>query len=240
MEEEDPDLADRHTLFWLDLVRLQLAPTPPHRANNAATLNLTETPPILIQPETFDLVILDGHPLPVQRPGDPACIDAVPLLGPRLLVSQLFIALSSAREGATLFIKLVGTPRDDVQRIICMLDALSDEIILNKPTLMFATQESFYVVARGLRNTTRAGRGLGISLTRQGVLSGLQRLWTELTFGRAGDDIKTREGRWNFICTKEQFKKFYERRYAELTAPVLKVLREALEAKIEVDRRGGL
>ncbi|KAH7099192.1 hypothetical protein BKA62DRAFT_710747 [Auriculariales sp. MPI-PUGE-AT-0066] len=233
LPEESPDLTARHTILWLDLVRLMLSSEPAHVAQlgTKSRLHLSAPPSILLQPESFGLVVLDGHPLSVQRPEENP-ENGVQLLGPRLLVSQLIIALTSVCTGGTLLVKLVGVQRDDVQRVICMLDALSDTLVLCKPTTMFATQDSFYVLARGIRDH---GIAAGKMFTKAGILMDLRALWTQMTLGGS-----SRGSRWDFICTQQEFLQYYRARYDVLTAPVLKVLCEALKGKLNVERNGGL
>ncbi|KAL1727909.1 hypothetical protein EV714DRAFT_253315 [Schizophyllum commune] len=226
LEEE---FRPRHELCWADLLRY-----PMQESRYGARAKGFDDMPWGLRCRHFDIVVLDGHPLRSQK------VDTSNV-GPRLLVTQLLIALQTARRGGTIIAKLSGVDRPDTQAILWMLDALSDRLTTCKPVSMHATRDTFYVVAEGMQKEGWVGmdvdggryaRVLGI----EEVIHGLEERWADVTFG-GGKRIA--EGRmWEAVGCGEGDKVAFRKRMDELAEPVVLVQRLALEglAKEEAAR----
>lgn len=226
LEEE---LRPRHDLCWADLLRY-----PMRESRHGNRRKNFDDLPWGLRCRHFDLVILDGHPLRSQK------VDTSNV-GPRLLVTQLLIALQTVRRGGTIIAKLSGVHRPDTQAILWMLDALSDRRLTTcKPISMHATRDTFYVVAEGMqregwvgmdRDDGRWARVLGILE----VIHGLEGRWADVTF--CGDKKRVAEGRmWEAVGCGEGDKVAFKKRMDELAEPVELVQRLALEGLAEEEK----
>lgn len=124
-------------------------------------------------PKTFDLVLLDGHPLRDSGKRYPQS------KSDRLLISQLIIGLQSVAMSGTMVLKLASPEKKVTAQIMYLLDKLSLEFKTWKPVCMHATRDTFYAVAKGV--------GLGAESFRFfEFLAGLKLLWASLTYGHGG------------------------------------------------------
>ncbi|VDC07659.1 unnamed protein product [Peniophora sp. CBMAI 1063] len=190
-------LQSRFHLIWADVTKYQLGPARPH---TAAYNPLPFSPSS--HPDGFALVLLDGHAL---RNAAGPSVPKLHILGNRLLISQLVIALSVIRYGGTMVVKLNNVDDPNTKRLLFMFDALAADTRTWKPICIHATRPTFYVVARGMGCGQKAHM-------YQGVQDGLQALWARLIMGQTMDDKSL-----NFIVDGRTLKTTYARRLSELT-----------------------
>lgn len=157
----EKDLQPRLELHLADITTYQLGPYQ--------YPNLRYLPSSLIS-YTFDLVLLDGHPLRTAEADGLAPLNNV---SDRLLISQLIIGVQSVSPFGTILIKLSKPERPITARILYILDSISCELLTWKPVCMHATRPTFYAVAKGIRHTQRYAM----------IVHALQELWVRLTFG---------------------------------------------------------
>ncbi|KZV88588.1 hypothetical protein EXIGLDRAFT_722551 [Exidia glandulosa HHB12029] len=214
----EPEYRQRYTLILEDLLRYRLSMAPWSSSTSLVDLPLELS-------SAFDLVILDGHPLRKQQ-------ERASRVGPRLLVAQLIIGLQSVRLGGSLVVKLANAKASDTQRVIYLLDALSQRLTLCKPVSMHATRDTFYAVAQGLQIGGMCGN-CRTEVRLDVVLASLQHGYALLS--SAG--VSSRQSAlWDNICSQQEMKK-YAKRLDELTAPVIRVQCDALEGMLREEVR---
>ncbi|KAI9063801.1 hypothetical protein FKP32DRAFT_1592034 [Trametes sanguinea] len=176
----------------------------------------------------FDLVVMDGQPLRTYRPANmpdtpntasPCCF--------ALLLTQLIIALSSVRPGGTIVAKMFHPECYPAAHLIYLLDAISDTLIVHKPSGMHATRASFYVIAKGV-----AGEPGRARLMEQ-YLDGLRALWHAFECGELARATRPAEecyGDLDFIIKAEDILDMdgYLPRLIELGRPVWATQAKAL------------
>ncbi|EGN99289.1 hypothetical protein SERLA73DRAFT_90613 [Serpula lacrymans var. lacrymans S7.3] len=171
--------------------------------------------PNCIREQRYDLILLDAHHLRKQAKN-------VGWNYHRLQIAQLIIALMAIGDNGTIVMKLSNPHRDFPAQMLYMLDVLSLNLILCKPTSMHGNRGTFYAIAKGF--------GLGSQCTRSDVfLKGLQELWVQLTFG--GEEGKGRymkRGDLDFVVTMECLAEHYVDRLVDLCRGVWAVQAEAL------------
>jgi hypothetical protein len=181
-------LRPRLELILGDVTRYQLGPT---------YINDQRLKPLPLRPEirSFDLVLLDGHPLRTSQ-------SHTPWLGDHLLISQLIIALQAISLSGTIVMKLSKPERLVTAKLLYLLDMLSLSLHSWKPVYMHATRSTFYVVAKGV------GYGRqGFRLPR--LLYGLKALWIDLTYGGVGGLRRPLNASdLDFIVTQSELKTF--------------------------------
>ncbi|CAE6458079.1 unnamed protein product [Rhizoctonia solani] len=165
-------LQSRFTVHWGDITRFNHAA----EHNGSGKFNGLATFPI--PPNTYDLVIADGHRPPV----------FLKQLGREhsyardlLLVSQLLAAIRAVKVGGSILIKLSlslasHTLDGFMHRIVIALGDLSSRIPLVslKPKSIYAAAGSFYVLVRGVE-----------AIPRRGLELKLETLWINLLGGGA-------------------------------------------------------
>ncbi|TRM57403.1 hypothetical protein BD626DRAFT_574589 [Schizophyllum amplum] len=218
LEEE---LRPRHELIWADLLRYRLRPTP----EGADLVDL----PWGFCCRQFDLVVLDGHPLRLQKARTTS-------VGPRLLVAQLILSLQTVRRGGTIIVKLSAVERPDTQAILYMLDALASQLTTCKPVSMHATRDTFYVVAQDVQMEGIPPASHGWTLRMDRLLWDLMLRWATVTFGALVDDLQA----WDFVCPHKLLLTTYRKRLDKLAEPVLRVQCLALEGLRKQELGDGL
>ncbi|EIW83685.1 hypothetical protein CONPUDRAFT_49795, partial [Coniophora puteana RWD-64-598 SS2] len=164
----------------------------------------------------YSLVLLDCHHLRKQ-------VDYVNWDYYRIVVSQLILGLSAARDGGTIVMKLSNPQRDIPAKILYLLSTLSTRLVLHKPARMHANRGTFYAVAKGV--------GRGAEGSRLGEIVGeLRSLWVELTYGGTEGT-----GRWmtsedlNFIIKSEDLVDVFADRLIKLARSVWATQLEGLK-----------
>jgi hypothetical protein len=205
----EEDLQPRLDLHLADVTTYQLGPY--HHPN------LRSLPPSLMI-FTFDLVLLDGHPLRIAEPDGLAPLNNV---SDRLLISQLIIGLQSVSPFGTIVIKLSKPERPLTAKILYILDSISCELLTWKPVCMHATRPTFYAVAKGIRYTPRHAM----------IVHALRDLWVRLTFGGLhGTTLPRRMTHQdlNSIVSPEEMV-VYKPRLVQLSQHLWDVQRQSLE-----------
>ena len=193
------------------------------------TINDPRLQPFPFHPEskTFDLVLLDGHPLRTST-------SPTAWMGDRLLISQLIICLQAISMSGTIVMKLSKPERVVTAKLLYMLDILSLSLASSwKPVFIHATRPTFYVVAKGV--------GYG----RQGcrlpsLLFGLKALWMELTYGGAkatGRAMNSKD--LDFIVSKRELKMSFRNRLQQLGQHVWLVQGESLKGWYQAEGVAG-
>ncbi|KAL1747161.1 hypothetical protein HDZ31DRAFT_32463 [Schizophyllum fasciatum] len=223
------ELRARHELLWADLLQYDVRSAPV-----AAAVGFVDLPWGL-RCRQFDLVILDGHPLRSQK----ATTNSV---GPRLLVTQLLLALRTVRYGGALIVKLSGVDRPDTQAVLWALDALATRLTAYKPVSMHATRDTFYAVAEGVFMEGWVGvdvdGGCGARVLRvEDVVAGLEARWAAATFGK-GKRIEE-VGMWAAVGCEGTERMAFKKRLNKLVEQVVRVQRRALEGLAEDERSRG-
>lgn len=172
--------------------------------------------PDKIRPQSFYLVILDGHHLSSRE----SCVSWETH---RLLISQLIIALSTIEMGGSLVVKLTRPENSTTARILYMLDQISGSLMLVKPLSIHQKRGTFYAVAKGIGYASQG------NTKRDRYLSALKEVWMALTVGGKGNRGRCLEDEdLDFIVTKEEMKNTYTARLRELAETVWFVQDEAL------------
>ncbi|KAF7297753.1 FtsJ domain-containing protein [Mycena kentingensis (nom. inval.)] len=212
----DEEHLQRFDLYWGDLTRYQLG------AVAIADPTLADLPPG-VTPDSFDLVLIDGHPLRT-APGSNAHLPPeLHLLGDRLLISQLIIGLTAATLGGTIILKASKPERRITSQLIYLFDQLCAWVHTWKPTCVHATQATFYVVGKGF--------GVGVPLgVRDYVLQGLMDLWVLLSYGgKNGEGRRFLPNDLDFIVGTETLEGSYAARLQGLSEHIWNVHRQSLE-----------
>jgi hypothetical protein len=155
------DLNDRFELIWHNLLSYGLGPTSFHLPLGHDSFPFFD--------RTFDLVLLDGHHLRTQVKTEYARESD----HQRLLLAQLQIGLRCVKEGGTIVMKLSRVEDDLSARVLFILNKITNELHVHKPTTIHANRPSFYAIAKGVQY----GKAL------EGYVTELQKLWYEMTFG---------------------------------------------------------
>jgi len=212
-------LRPRLELKLADITRYQLGP---------ATINDPFLQPYPFHPHyrTFDLVLLDGHPL--RRSTSPAARNA-----DCLLISQLIIGLQAISLSGTLVMKLSKPERAITAKLLYMLDVLSLSLASWKPLFMHSTRPTFYVVAKGV--------GYG----RQGyrlahILYALKVLWMELRYEPSRKGKAMRPEDLDFIVSNVELEITFGNRLQQLGQPVWLVQAQSLQGWYRVEGVAGL
>lgn len=168
--------------------------------------------PLPFPPESFNLVILDGHLL-YTRDFDARASHV-------LLITQLVIALDAVKEGGTLFIKLSRLASLPTASVLYLLDSICTSLETLKPRKLYGSRRSFYAVVRGVRRGESLDRWIGI----------LHQMRQECVNGEASwDQLQLVYGR---IITLRWLKENYIPRLIELGTPVWEVQKECLASVI--------
>ncbi|KAK0433197.1 hypothetical protein EV421DRAFT_1893007 [Armillaria borealis] len=203
----EQSLRDRHTIIFADLTLFQLGP----QMISSPIFNFRTLPEDLTTRQ-FDLALLDAHHLRTQ-PGSSSDL---------LAISQIVVALSSIKFGATVVMKLAHPESWYTVRMLFFLDVLSSSLTVHKPYAMHRIQGTFYAIAKGVGGKSERQRFLSHNL-----LPEFQKLWVELRSANGvGRSLVPKD--LNFIISDEQVEG-YASRLAELCGPVWKMQSAALE-----------
>jgi hypothetical protein len=210
LEEE---LGDRLELLWGDVIQYQLGPYP------IDDPNLKPLPLVTPRYGAFDLVLLDGHPL---RTGKHDNVEFF-MQGDQLLLSQLIIGLSSiSLSGGTIIIKLSKPERVVTSQLMYLFDILSLSVQTWKPVCMHATQDTFYLVAKGF--------GLGFQSFRlPQMLHQLMCLWVEIAHGNQGMGRRLQDGDLDFIVDPAVLRREYAARHSNLSQHIWMVQAQSIQ-----------
>lgn len=211
LEEE---FRDRFELLWGDVIRYQLGPYP---INDPALKPLP-----LISPAyaPFDLVLIDGHPLRTLGKNDDMRFFTK---ADQLLISQLIIGLCAVSlAGGTVVMKLSKPERVVTSQLMYLFDVLSLSVQTWKPVCMHATQDTFYLVAKGF--------GLGAERYRlPQIMHRLMSLWVELVYGNKGVGRRLQDGDLDFIVDAEVLKHQYAARHRKLSQHIWMVQAQSIQ-----------
>ncbi|KAK0216335.1 hypothetical protein IW262DRAFT_212081 [Armillaria fumosa] len=203
----EQSLRDRHTIVFADLTLFQLGP----QMISSPFFNFRTLPEDLTTRQ-FDLALLDAHHLRTQAASS----------SDLLAISQIVVALSSIKFGATVVMKLANPESWYTVRMLFFLDVLSSSLTVHKPYAMHRNQGTFYAIAKGVGGKSERQRFLSHNL-----LPEFQKLWVELRSANGvGRSLVPKD--LNFIISDEQVKG-YASRLAELCGPVWKMQSAALE-----------
>ncbi|CAE7147537.1 unnamed protein product [Rhizoctonia solani] len=164
-------LRSRFTVHWGDITRFNHAV----EHNGLGRFNGLATFPI--PPNTYDLVIADGHrpPILLQQLGrEHQCARDL------LLISQLLAAIRAVKVGGSILIKLSLSLANQtldgfMHRVVIALGELSSRIplVALKPKSIYATAGSFYILVRGVEAIPRRGLELKLETLWVGLLEGV-------------------------------------------------------------------
>ncbi|KAJ7581527.1 hypothetical protein C8J56DRAFT_267420 [Mycena floridula] len=189
----DEHLQYRFELHWSDITQYQLGPSP-YNSNKLRALPFASA--------SFDLVLLDGHPL---RQGGKRYS---PYKSDILLISQLIIGLQAVSWGGTVVIKLARPERPLTARILYLFDKLSLSLATWKPICMHATRDTFYAVAKGFGYGREGQR-------RMQLLAEMRGLWSKLTYSKHIHGLL--DGDLNFIVDDLDLQYAYGERLQQLS-----------------------
>ncbi|KAH7345709.1 hypothetical protein B0J17DRAFT_624823 [Rhizoctonia solani] len=205
-------LQSRFTVHWGDMTRFN------HAVEHSGSGRLTGLVTFPISPNTYDLVIADGHrpPLFLKQLGHEQRYAR-----DFLLVSQLLAAVRAVKVGGSILIKLSLSLANEtldgfMHRVVISLGGLSSRIlpVALKPKSIYATAGSFYILVRGVEAVPRRGFELK-----------LETLWISLLEGGAVDTNAINK----LVSAKET--KREKAWLAALLAPVQDVRRAAQERR---------
>ncbi|KAI0793579.1 hypothetical protein C8Q74DRAFT_1365189 [Fomes fomentarius] len=129
----------------------------------------------------FALVILDGHALRTYEHGYEMESDelraAHNVYRCRLPIAQFILALGAVSPGGTMLVRLSHIEFFPAAQFLCMLDELSESIVVHKPRAIHAKRATFYVIAKGVGRPGLRGQ------LRERYLEELRKLWVELGLG---------------------------------------------------------
>ncbi|KAF9074322.1 hypothetical protein BDP27DRAFT_1359446 [Rhodocollybia butyracea] len=201
-------LQARQTLIFADMTTYQLGSRQLYLT--APYIPLLPVPEVLLA-RAFDLVLLDAHHLRNQSE----------LSADLLAISQVILALLSIKFGGTIVMKLASPDTQYTATMLFMLDMLSSSLHVHKPYAMHRTQNTFYVIARGVGG--KPDRRLYLQNV---VIPGLQHVWEGLRL--RGKTSRLLAGDLDFIINKEQLRGYGERLH-ELCSCVWELQARALE-----------
>ncbi|KAF7299248.1 FtsJ domain-containing protein [Mycena indigotica] len=207
------DHLKRFKLYWADLTRFQLG---------AVLINDPSLQSLPIVPQSFDLVLIDGHPL---RPSTNGSHHHLPasfyLLSDRLLISQLIIGLAAAASGSTIIVKASKPERIITSQLMFLFDLLCVDVRTWKPVCIHGTRSTFYIVGKGF--------GYGrFAYRKEQILADLMDLWVQLSYyGGKGrrlfpDDL-------DFIADRAVLKGPYAPRLQQLSQHIWTAQSQCLE-----------
>ncbi|KAG8743833.1 hypothetical protein FRC11_013712 [Ceratobasidium sp. 423] len=163
-------LRSRFTVHWGDITRFN------HAVEHSGLGRLNGLATFPISPNTYDLVIADGHrpPLLLQQIGrEQRCARDM------LLVSQLLAAIRAVKVGGSIIVKLSLSLANQtldgfMHRVVIALGGLSNRIplVALKPKSIYATAGSFYILVRGVEAVPRRGLELKLETMWIGLLEG--------------------------------------------------------------------
>ncbi|KAF5371034.1 hypothetical protein D9757_010302 [Collybiopsis confluens] len=217
----EESLRPRQTVIFADITRFQLGgdtsyvADPMWQAVNGQPLLLV---PDMLLARDFDLVLLDAHHLRNQA------VFTADLLA----ISQVLLALLSIKFGGTIVMKLASPDSQYTATMLFMLDMLSSSLQVHKPYAMHRTQNTFYVIARGV-----AGKPDRRLYLLNELLPGLKRVWENLRVGNntvSGKSRKLLKGDLDFVIDGEQLQG-YGQRLHELCSGVWELQASALETR---------
>ncbi|KAG8746249.1 hypothetical protein FRC10_005498 [Ceratobasidium sp. 414] len=163
------ELRSRFQIHWGDMTRFNHAP------EHAGSGRLSGRPNFPVPPNSFDLVLADGHIPPELMMVKEAQRFARDLL----LVSQLLAAVRAVKLGGTILVKLslsLANKTFDglMHRIVLGLDKLSDTpLVALKPKSIYGSRGSFYVLVRDVE-----------AVPRRMVELSLESAWVQLAEGQ--------------------------------------------------------
>ncbi|CAE6355789.1 hypothetical protein BN14_05085 [Rhizoctonia solani AG-1 IB] len=205
-------LRSRFTVHWGDITQFN------HANEHGGFDKRYQLVPFPIPPNTYDLVIADGHrpPFILRQIGrEHRCARDL------LLISQLLAAIRAVKVGGSILIKLSLSLANEtldgfMHRVIVALSGLSSQVplVALKPKSIYATAGSFYILVRGVEAVPR--RGLELKL---------ETLWINLLEGGMINN-KT----MNRLVSAGETKSSKEW-LAGLLAPIQDVRRDAKEAR---------
>ncbi|ELU44323.1 FtsJ domain-containing protein [Rhizoctonia solani AG-1 IA] len=205
-------LRSRFTVHWGDITRFN------HASGHAGSGQFNRLATFPIPPNTYDLVIADGHrpPIILKQVGHEQRYAR-----DLLLVSQLLAAIKAVKVGGSILVKLSLSLANQtldgfMHRVVVALGELSSRVplVALKPKSIYATAGSFYVLVRGVEAVPR--RGLELKL---------EALWINLLGGGA---INTKAIN-KLVSAKETRNK--KEWLAALLEPVQDIRRGAKEAR---------
>ncbi|KAF9461145.1 hypothetical protein BDZ94DRAFT_1196646 [Collybia nuda] len=211
LEEE---MQSRFELIWGDVNHYQLGP---FSVNDPA---LKPLPVISPGYAPFDLVLIDGHPLRAQGKHDDVRFF---MKADQLLISQLIIGLSTiSLSGGTIIMKLSKPERVVTAQLMYLFDIMSLSVQTWKPVCMHATQDTFYLVAKGF--------GLGAEGHKlPHTMLQLMALWLELMYGSLGRGRRLQDGDLNFIVDAQVLKHQYAARHRSLSQHIWMVQAQSIQ-----------
>nr|GAT49855.1 predicted protein [Mycena chlorophos] len=192
---------DRFDLHWADMTRFQLG---------AVLIDDPALQDLPIEPENFDLVLIDGHPL--RTSDSPRLSKAFDLLSDRLLISQLLIGLAAARMGSTIILKASKPERLVTSQLMFLMDLLCADVRTWKPVCIHSTRDTFYVVGKGF-GLRRSPDFMG---HKARVMAGLMDLWVQLSYHN-GQGRRLNSHDLDFIVDAATLKEVYAPRLQQLS-----------------------
>lgn len=165
---------------------------------------------------SFALVILDGHALRTYEHGyemesSDELRAAHIVYRCRLPIAQFILALGAVSPGGTMLVRLSHIECFPAAQFLCMLDELSESIVVHKPRAIHAKRATFYVIAKGV-----ARPGLRAQL-KERYVEELRKLWVELGLGgRYGRGRVMVPRDLDFIATSNEILDGYLARLIEL------------------------
>ena len=176
--------------------------------------------PVLLR--SVDLVIMDAHPLREHTEDEVYWRKSS-----RLLISQIVLGLQSLRVGGNAILTLSRPENPMTARLIYLFDRISSNIVLHKPTNIWAQRGSFYLVAFGV------GQGDDSQETLQHALECFRKLWDELMFG--GEEEQGRglfATDYDFIVSVDEIVDTYVDRLGDLGRGVWETQIEGLTRRL--------
>ncbi|CUA77263.1 hypothetical protein RSOLAG22IIIB_12649 [Rhizoctonia solani] len=163
-------LRTRFTVHWGDITRFN------HALEHNGSGKFNGLAPFPVLPNTYDLVIADGHRPPVflrQLGREHSYARDL------LLVSQLLAAIRAVKVGGSVLVKLSlslanHTLDGFMHRVVIALGELSSRVplVALKPKSIYATAGSFYVLVRGVEGIPRRGLELKLETLWISLLNG--------------------------------------------------------------------
>ncbi|KAG9077205.1 hypothetical protein FS749_010935, partial [Ceratobasidium sp. UAMH 11750] len=163
------ELRSRFQIHWGDMTRFNHAP------EHAGSGRLNGRSQFPIPPNTFDLVLADGHIPPELM----MVKEAHQFTRDSLLVSQLLAAVRAVKLGGTILVKLSLSLANQtldglMHRIVLALDKLSvTPLVALKPKSIYGNRGSFYVLVRDVE-----------AVPRRIVELALESMWVQLAEGQ--------------------------------------------------------
>ncbi|KAJ7069998.1 hypothetical protein C8F01DRAFT_1114919 [Mycena amicta] len=207
----DEEHFNRFDLHWADLTKYQLG---------AVLIDDPSLQSLPVDPFTFDLVCIDGHPL--RSTNSPHLPASFYLLSDRLLISQLIIGLAAAAPGSTLVLKASKPERLITSQLIFLFDLLCADVRTWKPICMHATRSTFYIIGKGF-GLTPQGRE-----HKEQIMAGLMNLWILLSY-QDGTGRRLRSEDLDFIADPAVLKGSYAPRLQRLSEHIWAAQSQSLQ-----------